>query len=470
MTDQGSRDPASFRDPDGYVFTRGDRVFRALRKGGADSYRALRKSGLADVLEKDKMMTVSWEVDRVDLGGHDIAGDDICMLVEQEKVPVVSYPFEWSFDMLRDAAILSLDVLKACSEFGFVLKDATAYNVQFVGSRPIFIDLLSIKPYVQNQPWTGYAQFCQNFLYPLAVDAIKKLPCQSLLRTYLNGMPVEATRNILGVQAFTSWGMVKHVGLQSLLQRSFGGKQQELVSTVRSFSFSLEHIVALSDDMRRMIGRMSKRSDGSAWSMYQDERLYSHAALERKKRFVRKHLERLRPHCVLDLGCNTGEFSLLAAQYGQYVVAMDADESCVNEVYRNCKKESKQGILPLVMDITNPTPSQGWELCERPSVFDRVQPDCVLMLALIHHLCIAANIQLSQIVSLLKRLGARSSIVEFVPKTDPMVKRLLATREDVFDWYDERRLLEEASKDFDVVEREQLEDAGRTVYCLERKR
>lgn len=469
MIQEAFQDPGSFRDPDGYVVKIGHRVFRALRKSGSDSYAGAKKNGLLDYLEQENLIIESWEPVKEDLPNFETIDPSIESFLEQQKIPVFSYPFEWSFDMLKDAAIHSLDLLLIAAQYNYVLKDSSAYNIQFLGSRPIFIDIPSISPYVENEPWVGYTQFCQHFLFPLLICASKDIPFSPLLKFYLNGIPVHLTRNILGIHGLKNWGVLKHVALQSWLQRNFAEEQQELKKNSSQIKFALSHVISLAKSMRKCIQKISRTKSDSAWSNYQNKRIYEQETIDKKKEFVRKHLERLKPQYILDLGCNTGEFSLLGSQQGAYVVAIDSDEPSINQLYLHCKHTNERGILPIVMDITNPTPPLGWQLSERQSMFERFNPDCVFMLALIHHLCLASNIGWKQIFSFLERLGAKQIIVEFVPKSDPMAIQLLANRKDVFDWYTEDQFIQEAAKNYYLIDQVKLPKSDRTVVCLEKR-
>lgn len=467
MIPEDFQDPGSFRDPDGYVFKIGHRIFRALRKSGAESYIEAKNNGLLQCLEEKNLIIKSWEATKADFTDFECFDPTIDIIIEQQRIPVFSYPFEWSFDMLKDAAILSLDLLLLATRFNYSLKDSSAYNIQFLGSHPIFIDIPSIKPYVKNEPWIGYTQFCQHFLFPLLIFTSKKIPFSPFLKTHLDGIPVQITKKILGFHAFKSWGIMKHVALQSWLQGHFAAEQKELRESAKSVRFTLKHVISLATEMRQSIKKISRTKSDSVWSNYQDNRIYEKETIEQKKHFITQHLQQLKPQCILDLGCNTGEFSLLGAQHGAYVIAIDSDEPSINQLYLHCKQTKEQRILPIVMDITNPTPQLGWELMERQSIFERFNPDCVLLLALTHHLCLTSNIGWKQIFSFLQRLKARQVIVEFVPKSDPMAIQLLANKEDIFDWYTENMFIKEATKQYCIIDQVQLHKTGRTLYCLE---
>ncbi len=425
-------DSASFRDPDGYVFRVDKRVFRALRRSGLDLYQTFRESGAAHWAEQQKLITPSWELKPGERAGFGDLPSDVVGILEQERIPFLSYPYEWSFDMLKDAALLQIDLSLGVAPYNLTLKDATSFNIQFVGAKPIFIDVLSFTPYKPGTPWVGYAQFCQSFLYPLALKALAGVDFQPILRTFLDGIPISFMKKILGMRAWLHPGMFKHVVLQSALQRSFAKKTPELAREFRDLHFSLDHVLGLLRAIKGQVEKLSPPHTLSHWASYPEEHSYRPHAFEKKRAFVIKHLEKIGTSTVLDLGCNTGEFSLLASSHAQQVIALDADPDSVNKLYLHCRGHGISRILPLVSDLTNPSPGLGWNHAERASLLDRCKAECILALALIHHLCLTKNIPFAHIFNLFARLKARHVIIEFVPKSDPMVKELLANRDDVY--------------------------------------
>jgi len=463
-------DAGSFRDPEGFVFKVGERVLRALRQSGWDSYKAFRQSGMAKNLEEEGWVVRSWEIERqvpTDIGP---LPSDIVGVIEQERIPFISYPYEWSFDMLKGAALHHLDLFLLASDSGFVIKDSSAYNIQFQGGQPVFIDVLSFEPYREGMPWVGYTQFCQSFLFPLALKAFRGLDFHSLLRSHIDGIPVGPARVLLGIKGWMKRGMFKHVILQSVFQKSFEQETPKLATadSASRVNFSLKNICALILSVRHSVEKMTPSPKESTWSSYRENNSYSSEAHEKKRTFVVNHVSRIRPSSLWDLGCNTGEFSLLVAEHCSQVVAMDSDPESVNRLYLHCRNQRIKNVLPLVIDLANPSPSMGWDLAERKSIFERSGPECLLALALIHHLCLARNIPLVKVLQFFAKLEAKSVIIEFVPKTDPMARQILANREDVFPWYRQSVFEEIVNSMFTIKDRVKLEDQGRILYCLER--
>lgn len=461
--------PDSFRDPEGFVFVSGSKILRALWPKGLESYRALRESSLAESLEKDNLLVRSWEVDREGWRNFGPLPEGIAGILEQTKIPLITFPFEWSFDMLRDAALLHIDLLLRAGQKGYFLKDASPYNLQFMNGSPIFIDVLSFQPYEKGVPWIGYSQFCEGFLFPLLIDAYGQIDFQNILRSYFQGIPVHITKALLNRRHWLRPEVFYHVVLQAIAQKSFSQKPPKLKNQFRALNFDLPTVLSLVGRMKKVIERLSCFSRAqSHWTSYQEDNSYDEKSRYTKKTFIKTHLEKIRPDTVWDLGCNTGEYTLIAHDYCANVVAFDSDPDCVNQLYLYCKRKNITKVLPLVMDITNPSPGLGVNLAERSSIYERGTPDCILALALIHHLCIAQNIPMSMLFHCFIKLGARYALVEFVPKTDPMVLHLLTNRDDVYSWYTKETFEEEAMRFFVIVEKVELPNSGRILYCLER--
>ena len=460
------RESGSYRDPEGFVFFQGDRVFRALTEDGLASYHDFRQSPLCQWLEDENWITRTWEAESAGA----VAGKfpEITGVIEQSRIPFISYPYEWAFDMLKDAALHTLDLLLHSGRYGFTLKDATTYNVQFLGCRPIFIDIPSIAKYVPGTPWLGYTQFCQQFLFPLAVTAHRGIPFQPFLRSYFEGIPLDVMKSLLGWLGWRKSGMFKHVFLQSFFQTGFQADNPALKSSFQTLKFSLDHVNALVRAMRKVITQLHPSSSQRHWVGYSDNRSYAAFEIEAKQQFVDKHLENIRPDSVWDLGCNTGEFSLIARKHTDLVIAADADPESVNHLYRHCRQNGISGILPLVLDVTNPSPGLGWNNLARQGFLYRGKPTMVLMLALLHHLCLTHNVPFAYVFNLLLVVEAKYVVIEFVPKSDPMVKKLLANREDVYPWYNLPAFETEAFKHFSLVDRHELPAGKRVLYFLKR--
>jgi SAM-dependent methyltransferase len=390
--------------------------------------------------------------------------DGYAAVLRHERIPFVSYPYEWSFGMLKDAALLQLELLLAALDDDLTLKDASPYNVQWRGARPVFIDVGSFEPLREGEPWAGYRQFCALFLYPLLLQAWKGVPYNPWLRGSLEGISPGELRGLLSPRDRFRRGTLTHVVLHSRLERRYGSRERNVRSELRSAGFHKGLIQANVRGLQKLVRRLSWEPEPTTWVEYGPTTSYSEGDAGRKAAFVREAASARHRRLVWDLGCNDGRFSRIAAEHADYAVGLDADPGVIEQLYRALKDEGSSTILPLVANLADPSPGLGWRGLERPPLPERGRPDLILCLALVHHLAAGANVPLASIVDWLRSLGG-SLVVEFPTRRDPMVERLLAAKReglhadyerDVFE-----RLLREA---FEVERLEELAGGTRILY------
>lgn len=455
----------SFRDPDSAVFTADGRVLRGLSERATADWERLQAAPFFRRLV-DAGQIVGTTV-------HDgeappsPRGTAWATVLEHERIPVVSYPYEWPFAMLREAAKLQLDVLAAALDDGFSLKDGTAYNVQFVGTRPTFIDIGSFEE--AAGPWPGYRQFCQTMLFPLLIQAHLGVPFQPLLRGSVDGLSASDVAGMFsGLRRFRK-GVFRNVKLHSALERRVTTASEQTKRELASSGFNVELAKATVRNLRKLVAGLDVARRGSTWSDYRDTCSYSDADAEAKRAFVRAALAGGELSTVLDLGANDGEYSLLAAEHADHVVAVDGDEMVIDQLYRRLRAEGDERVLPLVMNLVDPSGGIGWRNRERAPFAERIRPDAVLALALVHHLAIAANVPLPEVVSWLRSFGGRL-VVEFVHVDDPMVQRLLANKPaGLFDDYQREPFEALLAEQFAVHEQVTLPGGTRTLYLADPK-
>jgi SAM-dependent methyltransferase len=349
---------------------------------------------------------------------------------------------------------------------GFTLRDASAYNVQFLRGAPVLIDVLSFEPIRPGEPWVAYGQFCRQFLAPLALMATRDARLGSLLATHLDGIPLDLAAALLPRRARLRPGLMLHLAAHGRSER----RRVRSDGAARARAFSERAFLGLIESLETAVRRLEWAPPVTAWSdYYAGGHAYSDQALHRKEELVRKLLEEAAPTTVWDLGANTGRFSRIAADTGAYTVAIDSDPAVVEAAYREVGHDPASRILPLVMDLADPSPRRGWAQRERMSLADRGPADAVMALALVHHLAIGNNVPLPAVADWLAELG-RWALVEFVPKEDPQVREMLALREDVFPGYTEDGFTRAVGSRFEIVRREPVEDSGRTLYLLRRRR
>ena len=459
MAHEAEAEPGSFRDPDSRVYLEGDEVLRALSERGLTDWEQLAETVFFAQKQREGRIVGTERLEKAP-GPGDFAA---AATLRHERVPFVSYPYEWPFSMLRDAALLELELLRAALSEGMILKDASPYNVQWRGAQPTFIDVGSFERLPEGEPWAGYRQFCCLFLYPLMLQAYAGLPFQPWLRGSLEGIqPAEARAILKGRRTFRR-GVLTHVALHARLERREADRDTR--SEVKRAGFRKELIDANAARLEKLVRKLEWAGGATAWSDYGERSHYEPGDLERKDLFVRAACEsRVAGGLAWDLGCNDGRYSRIAAECCDYVVAVDGDHATVDALYRDLREVGERKILPLLMDLADPSPARGWRGLERGRLEERGIPDLVLCLALVHHLSIAANVPLAEVVDWLASLGA-TVVVEFADRDDEMVRRLLQRkREDAHPDYRQEVFERELSSRFEVVRREALGSGRRTLY------
>lgn len=449
---------ASFRDPSGFMFHQDGVLYRQVNVSYQKDYDLLMGSGLYHRLVDDGWLVAHQEVDRA-LAGSDSA----YKVLRPEPIPFISYPYEWSFGQFKNAALLTLAIQKRAMEFGMTLKDCTAYNVQFRDGQVILIDTLSFEAYREGLPWVAYRQFCQHFLAPLALMTLTDVRLNQLVRTNIDGIPLDLASRLLPFRSKLRPALAIHIHLHAKMQSAYGGEGGGARSAKRRFGRGA--LLGLVDHLESAIRRFHWEPEKTEWADYYRKNSYSDAALARKEALVGEYLDRIQPTMVWDLGANTGRFSRIAAARGITTVAFDLDPSCIELNYREVVQRREPRILPLLLDLINPSPGTGWLNRERNSFLNRGPVDAALALALVHHLAIGNNLPLLSIADFLRQVG-RSLIIEFVPKDDPQVARLLASREDIFPDYHQHEFERCFRQFFEIEASAPIPDTGRVLYLM----
>ena len=454
-----SRVAGSFRDPSGFVFTRDGQIYRQVNHRYRDDYHILKTSGLYDCLVEQGLLVPHEEV-------ADISGTVDCFLViRPAPIPFVSYPYEWCFSQLKDAALTMLRIQQIAIQYNMTLKDSSAYNIQFYRGRPVLIDTLSFEIYREGRPWEAYRQFCEHFYVPLLLMAHRDIRLARLLGVYLDGIPLDLGRSLLPFRSMLQVAPLLHIYFHARHQKNFA----DVKTGVPSGAVSRTGILGIIDSLQSGINALTWNPKGTQWANYYEDTNYSNRAVEEKKRFLSSHLDRVRPKTVWDFGANNGRFSRLASDRNIYTVAFDIDPAAVEQDYLECKQQSSAFLLPLLMDMTNPSSGVGWGNNERLSVFERGPADMALSLALIHHLALTNNVPLSMLAEFHSRL-CDDLIIEFIPKHDSQARRLLVSREDIFSDYSQESFELEFLKYFSIIDVKRLSDSERTLYCMKRLR
>ena len=454
---------ASFRDRSGYVYQDdAGNIVRTINPVFKEDWQAGMESGLLPALvEKGLLVPFSEHPSCLDAWK--------CILVE--KIPFISYPYEWSFSQLKDSALLTLEIMKEALEEGMVLKDASAYNVQFIGAKPIFIDILSLESRKDESPWTAYKQFCTHFLAPLALSSHVSPECGCMSRLWIDGIPLHLASKFLPAKTYFSWGLLLHLHLHSRMQKKYSDTREHS-KRARDVKVTVKTLNGIVSSLENTIKSFKSPDVPTEWGGYYNDTNYSDTATESKIRLVDQYALSIsslgNTKLAIDIGANTGRYSRLLASYYDYVLAPDIDPAAVEQHYLHLKKEGNANILPLVIDLTNASPSLGWACSERDSFDSRCSADILTALALIHHLVITAGISFDLVARYFYGLLGKDGhlLIEFVPKEDSQVQRMLASRLDVFSDYNLEEFLKAFSKYFKVEESVQIPETDRTLHIM----
>ena len=466
-----SAEPGSFRDRDSRVVLTGDTVLRAISPEGAADWDLLSGSGLLTELVEKGELVGTREVDAGRLqDGDELLPNGVARVLEHDRIPFVSYPYEWTFSMLQDAALLQLDIALESIDRGLMLKDATPYNVQFVGSKPVFIDIGSFEKLPEGEPWVGYRQFCMLFLYPLMFQAHRDLPFHPWLRGSIDGIqPIDAIK-VFSLRDRLKPGVFLHTSLHARLDRranrSGPGSAED---NAKKREVKPEAVRAHLASMRKLISKLRWKAGETAWSGYRQDNTYSGDDDLAKQKFVKSVVEADRPGLTWDMGCNDGAYSRIADTASDRVVAFDFDHATVESLYRSLKEEGNETILPLVGNIADPSPGLGWRGLERRTLEDRGKPDLVMALALIHHVSITANIPIADFLEWAAGLGS-TLVIEFPKRDDPMVEALLANKQEGANPdYELENFERELERRFTIERREELPTGHRVMFLARPK-
>jgi 2-polyprenyl-3-methyl-5-hydroxy-6-metoxy-1,4-benzoquinol methylase len=452
---------ASFRDPSGFLFIRDGILYRQVNRVYAENYARLIDSGLYEKLVKARLL-----IPHIEAEEEPADPSQAFQILMPERVPFISYPYEWSFGQLKDAALATLSIQKRALKVGLSLKDSSAYNIQFWHGKPVLIDTLSFEIYREGEPWVAYRQFCQHFLAPLALMTFCDVRLGQLLRVHIDGIPLDLASKLLPGRTRWNLGLASHIHLHARAQARYA---EAAVSEVRrGRAMSKQSLLGLIENLEATVRGLTWKPTGTEWAEYYNNTNYSEAAFAHKEELVAEWLAELQPKVVWDLGANTGIFSRQAASLGAYTLAFDIDPAAVERNYQQVRKDKQQNLLPLVLDLTNPSPGIGWANRERDLLTERGLADVVLALALIHHLAIANNVPFDHLADYLSGLG-KWLIVEFVPKSDSQVKRLLKSRADIFTEYDRATFEQAFSKRYIIQKSSQARTSERWLYLMEKR-
>ena len=446
--------PSSYRDPSGFIFESSGKLFRQINNVYREHYELLMSSGLYQVLAEKQWLILHRETSSP-IG----TSPDHFKTIEPEFISFISYPYEWCFEQLKDAALLTLNVMRTAMTHGMIIKDATPYNVQFRFATPIMIDTLSFQKYDETKPWVAYRQFCETFFYPLLISSYTGIEVSRLFAAYPEGVDAQTTATLLPAKANFNVGNWLHVFIPAKVK----GSEQK-----KEMPFDKTKLLRIVEDLfARIKSIRPSRSNKLGWENYYDETVLSEEYLLNKQQIVADMIEKIEAQTACDVGCNRGVFSSLLAKKIPSVVSIDADEGSISGVYAHAQKNNEH-ILPLCVDLANPSGDGGFNNEERKGFLRRMRYDAALALALVHHLAIGKNIPFDKLVELFKNI-CNQLIIEFVPKEDEKVQQLLLHREDIFTDYSKVKFEQAFARYFEIMATTEVEGSRRTIYLMKRK-
>jgi len=397
---------SSFRDPSGFVYRRDGELLRQVNQAGRDDFDLLTQSGLYPTLVDRGLLVAHEEVDSALA-----AAPDAYKVIRPDRIPFVSYPYEWCFSQLQDAALAVLEIQNAALDLGMTLRDASAYNMQFRDGRPLLIDTLSLGRLQEGEPWVAYRQFCQHFLAPLALMSYRDVRLGQLLRVHLDGVPLDLAAELLPRRARSRPPLLMHLFAHAKSQARHLGDAVAGTTGARRRGFSLQAFRGVVSSLEAGVRKLTWDPGRTTWSGYYGEAdHYTAEASEHKRALVQDFVQAAAPASVWDLGGNTGPFSRIASAKGIPTVCFDVDPACVEANYRQVVSSGERNLLPLVMDLTNPSPAIGWDNRERAALRERGPADMALAMALIQHLAICNNLPLPRLAATLREVCTWLSI------------------------------------------------------------
>jgi hypothetical protein len=456
------KDPSSFRDPAGFVFYQDYEVYRFISPGYYQEYQEFKKLGLyQELLDKGYLIPFE-EVQEESLP------EGKALIIKPRQIPFISYPYEWTFSQLKEAAKLTLEIQNMALRYGVQLKDASSYNIQFIGSKPVFIDTLSFEHWNGDVMWRAYKQFCQHFLAPLTICSFCDPRMKSLFVSNLDGVPLDLAKCLIPKKAYMHPSRFLHLWLHEHFQKT-KNRKPNLTKQPRSIKKASPAAFGLVESLLCGIQHLKRKNERSVWKSYYQGDSYQEEAFEEKKQIIETLLSDLKPKVVWDLGSNEGLFTEIVSKYCQYSVAFDFDLTCIEAMYIRLRNQQNENILPIHLDIANPSPGIGWESKERKGLIERGPCDVAMALALIHHLIVSSNIPLKKLVEFFHKI-CRHLIIEYVPPADPKFMQISQTNPQDFSFFTEEAFMAAFSERFILKSRNLIGKSSRILFHFQTKR
>jgi hypothetical protein len=455
---ESKRNTSSFRDPSGFVFIEDDKVKRVINPVYFDQYKALTDGGFYKTLFDKKYLIPHQEVSKMDSE----------ITIEASKIPFINYPYEWSFLQYKHAALLTLKIQKLCLENNFILKDASAFNITFHEGKPIFIDTLSFDFYHENNPWFAYKQFIMHFLGPLVLTKYFGQDHLKTLSQNLEGISLQKLSQLLPFKSYFSPTILTNIHLLAKYDKKYESDKKTVNNNLSKASQ-----IKLLDGLYDFISNLSV-NEKTEWDHYYNQINYDDVAYQCKKKVVKDWFLSIKGESLIDIGGNDGTFSRELKDVAKLIIVADVDPNAVEQNYKQALKLKEKMILPIVVDVLNPSANYGFNNEERFSLIDRVKEsnlDGCLALAVIHHITLSGNIPFSLSAQFFSKM-APNLLIEFPTRSDSWVQFLLDSKREFknhFDFYNEENFEKEYSVYFEIVNKKKIISSERILYSLKRR-
>lgn len=454
---------SSYRDPSGFIFTKDNIIFRAINNIYKENYIYFMESGLYKELCSKNYIIPHEETEELN---NIISDENIFKIIKPKKIPFITYPYEWCFSQLKDAAILTLKIQKIALKYNMILKDASAYNIQFLDGKPIFIDTLSFEMYNGDSTWIAFNQFTKHFIVPLILMSYKDIRLNQLLISNIDGIPVDLANNILPISSKLNPFVFMNIKMQTKFQKKYENKDQNVVEN-KDINNNKDKLINLNIYLQDNLNKLKLKLKNTEWGEYYSDTNYDDISFQHKKTIVEDFINISNPTSLWDFGANNGLFTRIASNKNINSLAFDIDPLACEFNYNQIKENNEKNILPVLFDLTNPSPSIGWANEERDSISYRDKPDIIMALALIHHLAISNNLNFDKIANYFSSLS-KKLIIEFVPKEDSQVQKLLLTRKDIYEEYNIEHFETSFSKYYKIINKKNINNSKRTIYLMEK--
>lgn len=461
MKDDTFKESSSFRDNFGSVYHSNGSILRTVNQIAEKNFDNLKKKNVFKQ-SIDKGFLIDFK--ELEKNQYPETLKKYNVILKAKKISFISYPYEWSFDQLKDAALHHIKFQIFLLELNCVLRDSSAFNIQFFEGKPIFIDIMSLKEYEEGEYWSGYKQFCENFLNPLLIGDLKNIEHNNLIRSSIEGLDTILLNKILNIKNKISLNVFTHVVLQSkFLEQDIKNPKATREKKNKLKKFKKSSYVFMLNQLKIWISKLDLKKNQSTWGKYENCNTYTEKSLSEKEKIVSQFVEKTQPNKLIDLGCNNGQFSKIAIANGaKEVVGIDFDINAISNTYKISKKDNLN-LLPLYIDLSNPSPNQGWRQLERLGFKERFKCDAVIALAIEHHLIIGKNVPINEFIEWIVDFG-KFGLLEFIPKEDETIRDMLSTKEDIYLDYSEENFEKELLKKTKIINKFKLLDSQRILY------